>query len=435
MRNIRVEDKKIMRIREAKGVDQKVLARAMRAHVEVVRQVEGGNAHYNNAQLRHARKHLNLTNMPLTEFETATFKRRLYIMYDLVKDRRFSEAKDMCREMAYVLELDACDDDLPQLHRLFEAYILIYANNDLDAAIKKLEQYKSKHYEPTAEHNYHYNFLMGAIHTRRVDYEASLSFYMRAQELINSVEELTPEDIKRLHLGIASCYTYLGFPFKAITCLEKARGIHADRRANVISIHFDNELALNYIRVNELEIAEKLLEYSLICASSINDNFCIGLTLNNIGRLYKQRENLEDAVNYFERAADCFEKGSVPYVRAMYEAMHCWACLSKFAHAKRLLDKVKKLCNSEAYDVLYKALWHYIIVRSRMSIYNDESVEYLEAVALPYFEKTHDYFIAIDYYKLLEKYYQKKNDKKSLLMSEAIRRVYERCFFSANKQG
>jgi len=435
MSNTRLEEKKIMHLREARGIGRMTLAEAMRADADLVKQVESGEAHYSPAQLRLARKHLNLTNMPLSELEVAAFKRRLYIMYDLVKDRRFHEAKDMCSEMACVLELDNCDDDLPQLHRLFEAHILIYADNDLNAAEKKLEQYQSKNYGPTAEHNYHYYFNMAAIHTRRVDYEASLSFYKKAQEVSSTVKELTQEDIKRLHLGIGACYTFLEFPFKAISCLENARDLHTDKRTCVLNIHFDNTLALNYIRVNELNKAEKLLEHCLICANSIKDGFYIGLAHYNLGLLRNQREMWADAIDYFERAIECFEKDTLQHLRAMCCMVRCWASLGKFANAKRLLKKATSMCNDELYNIIYEAIRHYIEVRGRISLYNDKSVEYIETIALPHFERTYDYYLAIDFYKLLEKYYAKKNDKKSLLMSEAIRRIYERCLISVDEGG
>jgi len=112
-----------MHIREAIGVGRLALAEAMRVDTDLVKQVEGGESYYSVIQLQLARKHLNLTHMPLSQFEVAAFKRRLYIMYDFVKDRRFDEANDMCIEMASVIDLDNGDDDLTQLHRLFEAHI------------------------------------------------------------------------------------------------------------------------------------------------------------------------------------------------------------------------------------------------------------------------------------------------------------------------
>ncbi|MCL2377913.1 MAG: hypothetical protein FWC77_02200 [Defluviitaleaceae bacterium] len=432
MRNIRAEEQKIMRFREAKGIGRMTLARAMRVDVDLVKQVESGNAHYTNAQLRLARNYLNLTNMPLSELEVAAFKRRLYIMYDLVKDRRFNEAKEMCKEMACVLELDDCDDDLPQLYRLFEAHILIYADNALYAAEKKLEQYRSKSYEPTAEHNYHYYFNMGAIHIRRMGYEASLSFYKKAFELSSEVKELTPEDIKRLHLSIAACYAYLNFPFRAISYLENARSLCSNKRASVLNMHFDIELALNYIKVNELTKAEKLLEYCHICANSIKDDFYVGLVLHNYGRLRKQQEKWKEAIDYLNQAIEYFEEGSMQYLRVLHDAVCCWANFGKFAHAKRLLMKTQDLYKDDVCGVIYEALRHYVEVRGRLSLYNDKSVEYIETVALPHFMKTFDYFLAVDYYKLLGTYYVKKNDKKSLMMSESILRIYERCLISVD---
>jgi len=407
----------------------------MRTDVDFVKRAESGNAQYSKVQIQRARKHLDVMDMPLSELEIAAFKRRLYIMYDHIKDRRFDEAKAICKELAPVLKMNQYDDDLPQLHRLFEAQILIYADNDLETAEKKLTSFgRESHSDSTAEQRYHYNFNKAAICTRRMDYEASFNFYRKALKLSSQVKELMPEDIKRLHLGIASCYTYLEFPFKAISHLETARDLHYSRRTSVLDIHFDIELALNYIRVNELKKAERLLEYCLICANSIKSDFYIGNVYHNFGRLYMKREQWEEAINYFNRAGECFEEGSGVHLRAICRVVYCWSKLSKFAHAKRILKDVKHLSTHKVYGAVYEAMRHYVEVQSRITLYNEESVEYIETKALPHFEETHDHFLAIEYYKLLEAYYAKKNDKKALSMSESIRRIYERCLINVDER-
>ena len=428
---MRLEEKNITRIREAKGISQFSLSRMMRTDVDLVKRVEIGSAQYSSVQIQLAKKHLDVMDMPITEFEVAAFKKRLYIMYDHIKDRRFRKAKAMCGEMAPILKMERYDNDLPRLYRLFEAQILIYADNDLKAAEKKMASFgKESHSDLTAEQRYHYTFNKAAICARRLEYEECFDFYKEAHKSSRQVKELTPEDIKRLQLGIASCYTYLGLPFKAISCLESARDLHYSRRASVLDIHFDLELALNYIRVNELRKAERLLEHCLVCANSIKDDAYIGSVYHNFGKLYIQREQWEEAINYFNRAVECFEEGSVPHSRSMFDIVRCWAGLNKFAHAKRILKEAESLCDNETYSFLFEVLWHYVEVQSRVSLYNEKSVEYIETVALPYLEKTHDYFLAIDYYKLLEAYYAKKNEKKVLSMSESIRKIYERCLIN-----
>jgi len=164
---------------------------------------------------------------------------------------------------------------------------------------------------------------MATIHTRHVEYEASLSFYKKAHEVSGKLEELTPEDIKWLHLGIAFCYTYLEFPFKAISFLENTRDLHTNKRASVLNLHFGNELIKNYIRVNDLLKAEKLLEHNLIYANSMKDDLYIGLALHNFGRLRKQSEKWEEASNYLDQTVKCFEKGSMLYLWAMHDAVCC----------------------------------------------------------------------------------------------------------------
>ena len=44
-----------------------------------ISRIENGEEEYNQKELEYIRKHFELTEMPLTEFERAAFKERLYI--------------------------------------------------------------------------------------------------------------------------------------------------------------------------------------------------------------------------------------------------------------------------------------------------------------------------------------------------------------------
>ncbi|MCL2405267.1 MAG: hypothetical protein FWC92_06945 [Defluviitaleaceae bacterium] len=432
---MRLQEQKIILLRGAKKISQQVLADAIYTDVSRISTVERGLARYSDTQLEHIMRFFSIEHMPLSEFEVKVFYKMLYTMYRHIRDGRFIEAEALFEEMAKLINLEPCDDILPMLYRLFSVALMIYGRNNLDAAEKELEYISGKLDMMTDEQKYHYYFNMGALHIRRGNYEESLGFYQQALDISGSLDILEPKDIKRLYLNIASCYSYLEYPIRAILYLRDVSELHRDGGASMLDLHFDNLLALNYIRINEQDRAEKILKDCLIDARSIDSNYYCGLTLHNYGLLHKQAQDWDKAINYFKSAMEYYEKGSTWYLRAVNHTIICFAMKKNCSKARKLLNETKPLYNNdEVYRVIFKALDDFITIKSRISLYN-QPVEYIETIALPYFEKTHDYYLAVDFYKLLESYYTDKNNKKSLVMSEAIRRIYERCFMGNERSG
>lgn len=429
---MRLQDQKIKQIRVARKVSKADLADAMYCDIDKVNKVEKGLSYYPDGHIQNAKKYLDIVDMPLTQFECDVCENRLYIMRDYAREGRHEEAKAMCKEKAKLVNLDACDDNLPMLYRLLEVIVLIQCDDDVDGAEKKMNYLHDKVDKMTDQHKYYYYFNMATLHIFRVRYEEGLSLYKKALDIGNNSSSFTPDDIERAHLGIAVCYSYLGFPNRAIFYLRNTRELFNYKKISILWLYIDTMLALNYIRVSETDEARKLLDTCLVYAKSLKNDHYYGWALYVYGVLNKQTENWDIAIDYFNQSMECYEKGSRYFLRALYENIRCVAEMKNFAKALRIIEDKRPLFNNhEIYATLFEALRNYVIVKKRVSIYNERNVEYLETIAIPYFIKTHEYFLAIDYYKLLEAYYDIKNKKKSLLMSEAIRKIYERCFVNS----
>jgi len=434
---MRIQEKKLKILRESYKVTQVNLADAIFADASKISKAEAGLTQYTDIQIDNALKHLGMPGMPLSETDCAVKYKELYMFHDNIRDKRFDEARKQHEDMATIVRLDPCDENLPMLYRLFEVALFIYGQESLDAAEKKLEYFHNILDKITNEHRYHYYFHMGVILTRRGRYKESLECYLQALELSKGLNILEFVDIKRIHLGIASCYSLLEFPYRAISYAQSVYSYaqHNNRKVSVYDLHFDNMLALNYIKVNELDKAEKILKNTIICARSINDNQYIGMTLTNFGRLHKQNENWCIALDYFGQTMECFEKSSTNYLRALHEVIFCMAGMRKYTKAQQLLDKTEYMYHDhEIFHVPFKALRDYITIRSRLSLFH-QPVEYIETIAIPHFKKTHDYFLAKDYNKLLASYYENKNNKKTLTATEAICQIYERCLLNNEGSG
>jgi len=331
--------------------------------------------------------------------------------------------------MADLVNLESCDDELPLLYRSFEV-ILLFAERDIDTAEKRLDYLRGCLDYMSEEHRFFYYINMGVLNITRELYEDGLKFCKQALKIYESHTGFLPEESERLHYSIASCYSSLAFPHRTIFHLLKVRGSYIARRTNNIGFSVDITLALNYIKINALDEANKLLENCIMKSKSTKDDFSYGWAVQGLARLHMKTQNWVYAIEHLDQALNYFEKGTRPYLSTLYRKIRCLADNKKFADARRLLEETRLLSSEdEIYSTAFEALSHYITIKKRITSYNNQSAEYLETVILPIWEKDHDYFEAIDYYKLLEDYYEDKNAKKSSLMSKSIRRIYERCLF------
>ena len=427
----RIIAEKIKLLRKAHDMNQHALALEMYVDVKKIVQVENGRGKYTDIQVNFAKKQFGIVGMPLTSFECATYKERLYIFLELVKDERNNEARKMCQEMADIVNLEPCDDYLPMLFRVFEVKLLLL-ENDIATAEEKLDYLQGRLDKMNAEHLYYYYCNRGAISYQCGQYdevEKIIAFYSKAFELAKDNKDFVPKDDNG-YLHIAACCTYLYYPVRALLYLNKIREVYSSNNFRH-ELRMNSLFALNYIFINELGEAQKLLENCYVRAKSASDDvytsyieYCFGLLNMEAGRY-------EAAIKWFNLAMDFFEKGSGHYLRALYKTVRCQVEIKKFSKANELLEQTRPLyCNDKTFSPLFEALRHFAIVRSRLTLYNDHSIQYIEEKAIPHFEKTNEYYDAIDYYRLLESYYETKSMKKSMQMSHAIRRIYERCFLN-----
>ena len=86
-----------------------------------------------------------------------------------------------------------------------------------------------------------------------------------------------------------------------------------------------------------------------------------------------------------------------------------------------MITEAKKLYNTKNEIIPFESLHHMAKIKKLVSYRYAESAQYIEDVTIPFFLKQHDYFIAIDYYDILAKYYARhKNKMKSLEMRIGI---------------
>ena len=419
---------KIRILRKSKGLTQDAFAAAIYTNVSKIGQVESGNAEYTDRQLAIIGKLFHIEDMPLSQEECAAFKNKLFIWRRHIMDRELVKAKAMQKDMSKIINLELCDSDLPVLYRIFEV-VLQFAENDFAAALESIE-YIDKNFNMTPEQQFYHYRNKGFMYVHNSQREEALEFYHQALDLAETAKDFLPKDIPMLYCNIGFCYTVLGYPVRAILYLGKARELHKCKdETDRLSLILDWMLAINCVITNQLNEANALLSGSYERAKSLDDEYSLGNIIYIHGFLNMQEKNWREALEWFDRACEFFNKGTDDHIHANYHKIRCMVSARRFAKASEMLREAQHLYNeSSKYKAHYDALWHYNEVSRRITMYNEASANYLENVAIPYLMSTNNHLMAMEYYQLLEAYYEHKSVKKSLIMAQGTRMIYQRCF-------
>ncbi|MCL2362402.1 MAG: tetratricopeptide repeat protein [Defluviitaleaceae bacterium] len=423
---------KILKLRKYNKVSQLELVEIMRVRVDRITRAEQGEDTYTAAHIAAAKERFGIVGLPLTERECIAFRERLYIVRDLIRARKLDEAKDIQKEMAHIDRLEPCDFDMAMLCKLIEVQ-LFKAEGDCATVEKKLDAYQKHLKKMNDECLYHYNYCRGALLGHQGHYKEALDYFLVAYELTENNKNLLPEDDERLYYYIAWCYSNIEIPHLAIFFMMKAKQTHTDNRITDFSLNIDRGLALNYIKMNQLKDAERLLNKCMTKAESLFNDTYIGVTFLFLGLAHKKAKKWASAIENFDKALGYLPENTDNHYSALYHKVLCTIQARTFVKAREHLDYVKTLgCLDKKWVINFTALGHYYTIKHKMTSYkNYESIAYIEDVAIPHFIEEHDYFLAIEYYTLLEQHFEKvKSEMRSLSAAKAIKDIFMRCFIN-----
>ena len=397
---------KVKLLRKAKNIVQGELADAILSSSTKISLTENGTCKYSDDELEAIKKYFGMPDMPLTEFECAAFKKRLHHWHSLIGNgRAAAEAEELYKKISPITVTDPFDFDLPTLFRLFEV-IYLRCKGDVNDAKAKFDFLKSVLDDMNAEHLFYFYSISGWFDFLDENVEGALEHYKKALEItqLNKGQFKVRFDI--LHYNIANCYTWLDMPYRATFFIFEVRRTCDVKLSESFDLELDAMLASNYIKINKLDEAEKLLNKCLIQAEGLNYGLMKAIIFYELGLLNKKLSNLNKAVEYFDRALDIHEMGSTYHLWALHHKIRCVIESRKFAKSERMLQQAKKLYDAKKEDlILFESLEHLLIISRGSSRFHIESVKYIEAVTIPYLLKYFDYFEALDYCTLLIKHH------------------------------
>lgn len=422
---------KLRLIRKANSVTQNELAEIILTSDSKISFAENNTNEYSEYEIETIKKHFNIVDMPLTDFERAAFRESLYCWRDMIRDGRMAEAEDLRGKLCDVVNLTPCDKDLPALFILFDVIFLLTKGN-LEAAEENLAALPAALYD---EHFYYFNLNMGSLNSLKGRYEDALDFYEAALKVVEDARDFVPSDKEVLYYNMAACYTQIEIPNRAIVFLNNIRDEHREKRITAFNLGLDIGLAANYIQVGNYRWAEEILNDCLVKARGIKGIYgelYVGLTLLRLGVLYRRTEEWEKSINFLEQALNHFEVNTEVYRWTLYLKIRCVIEAKEYTKAGKSIKQAKGLYkNNEEHLVLFESLVHIMAISKSMTRVQEEAIEYIENVTIPYLINARDSIEAISCYKLLQRHCAKIGRlRKSIAFTEDICNIYERMFVS-----
>jgi len=424
---------KIMLLRKHHRISQELLSETIKTRRDKIVSVERGESNYTKKQLKALAQYFGIVGLPLEKDDREAYVRRHYRWRDYMKAGRMEEAKAFGKKLAPVVKLEPCDPDLVMLHRMFDVRMLA-VTGEYTAAEEKLVFPKEVLENTSDENRYHYYFNKGLLSTYRGDYEESIDFFLKAIDIYENSDSFSPENDAGLYSNIARCYIYIDLPGNALFYLRKAKDVYVEDKLSPFHSAIDCDMALCYIQLNQLMDVEKLLEKCLLHAKSLNEDTHVGRVWHLYGLLNKNTEKWETAIEYFDKALECYLENSPPYFLSQYEKIHCLIESREFSKAAKLLAQIQASCTDEAWSEDFEALRHCLIISRRITCVNPESENYIENVAIPRFCDRHNYFTAFEYLKLFEFHFRRsRRPTRATEMKVKMLTITLRCF--ANRKG
>ncbi|MCL2573236.1 MAG: helix-turn-helix domain-containing protein [Defluviitaleaceae bacterium] len=412
---------KIKEIRRHQGLSQENIAHELGCSVATISRIERGMAECSADMLRDIKAAMGIENAPLIDAETVVFHERLFVWAKLMIERRMDDAHDLSCELAVIRKLPY-EKDLIMLYDIFAAGLELTKGN-FDEGSKMLDELGKSLDSMNGECRFYYYRGCSTLAFRRDDGELALDYALKALVLKEHCRHLAS-----LYYSIAVDYAMLNRPFQAIMYLNEAKAHHNDDPLSVLGVFIEHVLSENLLRIGETARAKHILDSALLRAEAIGRKLgrkkYIGMILHQLGIYHRKRNELEQALNYFNRSFEFFWEGGTDWFENYYQKARCLIAMKCPNEAREVIETAIKIDGNSKYITMLTGLIHIITLREV------GSQDYLENVTIPQLISKHENFIALDFCEQLEEQYKKSgNGKKPLEIAATARDIYARIMF------
>ena len=413
---------KIKHIRKAKGLSLENLAYAARCSATTIHRIESDQQECNAETLAAIKKFMDIENAPLLEHELELFKTRLFLWDDLLNARRIADARIMKSELLPIVDLPF-EQELFLLYSIIETRLMLYESN-VDAAEEKFNALEALVSTASDEVRYIFHINKGAVYTFRADHQNAMTHYLKALELKGSARN---KDI-RLLVNLGVTHFGMGKPYNCIKLHERARREYGGDLNNPALRTIPANLAACYALVGEHNKAMEMFSIALTQAKLVNDKYLIGNLLSNISLLNIKMGDYQESINNCDEALAILQEGTFAYIVTLYQKGLALLKLKKLDECQKIVElglSFQEVGGDEFACVNFNTLAHL------MTINNNESANYIQNIAIPYFRNMGVFkFRALDLCKELEQHYTKKRaPSKALSVAVIMRDIYEEIAF------
>ena len=396
---------KIKKIRKILNVPQKHLALEMKVSAPYISKLENGDKPISKEQLAKIKKALDIEDIPLTDEEIADFTAELQEWRNLINDNRLAEASELQPDLARRAEL-SCDAATQALYSLYSAGYF-WATGDKAAADKTMSSLSVKIAKLPAEYQLRYLIMKGAGYVNDHNYKDALYILLEAEKM-NKGFNIAPAGF---FYSIAVCFAMLGYSYKAEKYIQKSRKRFADEGRKTFETPLSNLEAIcctNTGRPTEaLKILSDCLRFEKLRA---NSSRFIGGIYHNLGCAYIKLLDYDKAIKQFNLAFKHYDKNSILYATSLYFKSSALIALDQVNDGLRCIDEGLSIsADNELFKLMFKALKH------SCSLNCDESLHYIENIAIPGFLEAERYLRVIEYCAKLEEHYVSENKYKLAL--------------------
>ena len=400
-------EEKVMIIRRHQRKSRQSLAEHIQSNMQRLDRIERlKNLKYTSEEWPQVKEYLGIVGMPLEESERPSFIESVLIFGEMVSADRMEEAKAMHDRLVPVLNIEIVDPELSWLFRLVCVPYLI-KQGKIEEARKEMSFFDNGKVKiMTPRLLYHYYSNKGRLFSLNFDEEKSKEFYEKALDIAQNNEGFSRKETYVTIQNIASCYTELCLPNKALLFAKDAQNFHD--RLDFSTVRLDAGIALNYARIGDFKESKKLLTKALARAEAVKSNFFIGLIWYIFGLVHKFSKNWDKAIESFEKALGYHHVNSEYHMWSFYYQIRCVMEKRDFIKAKAMIENIKTLYgDNKEMEIPINYLEHFNTASKGITIFREEIIDYIENVAIPYFIKRHYKYEVIRACELLIEYYRR----------------------------
>jgi len=405
---------KFRAIREAQGLSLEEVGDRVGYNHSTISRVENDRDDLVDEKVPAIRVALGIDTVPFFDHERESFRTRLRIFDGHLDKREMEEAKKMWERLA-AIKLITWEHEFNALYDLF-SFKLLMREGKLEEANAIFEKVKTCLDNVGNEVLFHYYHIQGILNVRLELYENAFDFYMKALEVWKDSYGYG----RALHYNTAYCAAKLGRIAYAIVFYRKTRKEQPDNEITIPNWAVDMWIAINYIYLGLFEDSKKLMYKCLKDAKKRDDSWQINNAYSNISYFYWKVGDYQTALSYIDDAVSGAreKKEDDIYISALFGKARLLFYIGNITGCIELMAEGKKLAkDNEEYTMRFKALEHMLTIDSRTSL------DYLETITIPYFLRTYQIMLALEYCEFVKEYYEKKKQsdtKKALKISALI---------------